>query len=273
MPHNQPTTPQIRQQTKNIMQAQTKLKFSKYAKAFVEKYQIQRFLGMSKFDPNQFSQQERRDFENFKKQQTQKRLNKHYVKRKANDSAPRPKPPRTSMTQQERERQREMTSQSVAKNYHLRKTLREKALSFGLNVPHMKDCTTLAILRDILLRKITDPELALLEETINQEFAGHIRKEPADGGGRKPGPMKSNNDKSDNKDDQQVPQITPHLKLFLDNHPDIPRVHKLCQLSPEHQSMYKSFTRAQNIEFYRARDRARDAAHREERNAVSIPDP
>lgn len=116
------------------------MKFSKHAKGFVEKYNIERFLGLDKFDPNQFTEQEKKDFDAYKKEQDKKRSNKHYQKRVAEGNPPRRKPVR-ELSPEELEHTRRIAKANAADLYARKQKMYEFAKKNRIPVDIIKNET------------------------------------------------------------------------------------------------------------------------------------
>ena len=140
-----------------------KLKFSKHAKAFVEKYNIQRFVGLEKFDPNHFTDQEREQFTQFKKELNKARLHLHYEKRVANGTAPRHTPTNT-LSAKELEKRRKSGAEYAAKVYQTKQRLAEFARRRGIPTPPLNKATITTMRQALIRGGIPEHHLATIEK-------------------------------------------------------------------------------------------------------------
>jgi len=140
-------------------------------------------------------------------------------------------------------RKKAISSELSMKSYVRRRALYERAAQYAAMAPFVD--LTIEQIRSILRQNITDAEVEKIETQAVQAYdATHELVE-----------RKGTTSRS-----------TDLLAQFFEKHPDVPRVTIVGQLSHEDGNRYKTFLRSLDLERFRARDRAYDAAHREERS-------
>lgn len=250
------------------MKAST-MRSSKLSKAFVVAYNIERFLGQESVNPDDFTPEELKLFEAYKKEHNKQRQQEDYKKRKATGKTPKPKKKRAEMDGEELEQVRAAGASDNAKTQAKKRKLREAAVALGFHVPRINDVNHTE-LRAMLSTRLSRLQIDEIEAQAIQEYEANPkeRKAPDEDGRRKPGPAKK---EAESKPAQQEPR-SDYLRLFLELHPDHRRVLTTTQLTPEENRAYENWRhkwRKENEENYVEMKRAQynryDAEHREER--------
>ena len=153
-----------------------RMKCSKHAKGFVEKYNIERFLGLEKFDPNQFTEEEKKNFAAYKKEQLSKYSSTNYQQRVVKGTVPQYKP-REELSFEKLENVRK-NAKANARDLNVRKRrLREFAKKNGIPVRNNIKDDTMTSLRNAIAeagisvdqRKKIENDSALDKVKINKD--------------------------------------------------------------------------------------------------------
>jgi hypothetical protein len=139
-------------------------------------------------------------------------------------------------------RKNALSAEREMRSYARRRALYEQANHFAAMAPFAD--LTIEQIRIILRQSITDAEIAEIENQAVQTYdATH---EPVERKGT-------------------TSRSAELLVQFFEKFPNVPRVLTVGQLSHENHSRYRAFLRSLDVERFRAREQAYDAAHREER--------
>lgn len=242
------------------------MKSSKKSVLFAQVHNIERFKGATKVNPGDFTPEELKAFEDFKKQQKQERVHAHYEKKKSEGKLPQ-KATTADMSEDELQRVRDIKRRNGLRvNYRKRYPAKSKDEIEEMVQKYIDEnpCGDNDKMKSgpakgstMTKRQAITPVTVDPSGTSKEEYVPAEREDK--------GPRL----KDDSKDDPNIRPIkkrrTDCLQTFLNEHPDIQRVDAKSELSEDNQRLYKRWKERTNSSRDPSKMKAKADLQREKR--------
>ena len=206
---------------------------------FAQAHNIERFKGATKVNPSDFTPEELKAFEDFKKQQKQERMHAHYEKQKSEGRLTQ-KATTAQMSEEQLQRVRDIKRRNALRmNYRKRHP--------GKNKEEIEEMVQKYIDENPRGENDKMKSGPAKGSTMTKRQADTT---PNESSKQENVPAEREDEDDDSKDDPNIRLIkkrrTDCLQTFLNEHPDIQRVHAKSELSEDDQRLYKRWKERTN---------------------------